>query len=153
VDLTKWAWLILPLGVCRATQMVLVDRIFARPRAALLRWLNPNGYDLRDSRRGYLSYLLECPWCVSVWLGGAAVALVAWEETRPWALFVLAALALSLAAVFMDRLVDKWTPDEPPASTGDLIVNNTFGAPPDIPPAHVAEAFQSLTGDEHTGST
>lgn len=132
MELTSWAWLILPLGVCRAVQLVLWDRVFQRPRSWLLRRLNPQGYTMTDPRRRYLSYLIECPWCVSVWLGGAAVALVEWDTTREPTLAVLAALALSLAAVAIDRTFDRVWPDDPPP-------------PPEQADAAVAAAFDALS--------
>lgn len=153
MNLTTWAWLILPLGVCRATQIALHDRIFEKPRSWLLSKLNPNGLPMTDPERPYLSYLLECPWCLSVWIGFAAVALVLWDATRAGALAVLAALALSLAAVVLDRMVDRWFPDQPHSSgvtiEGDLHVHS----PPEQAPPAVAAAFEELTGDSSTGAT
>lgn len=137
MNLTPWAWLILPLGVCRALQIALWDRIFAAPRSWLLRKLNPQGLALNDPARPYLSYLLECPWCLSVWIGAAAVALVLWDAARQITLAVLAALALSLVVVAVDRTFDRWLPDRPVPA----------------PPAHVGRAFDQLAGDERDGST
>lgn len=155
MDLTKWAWLIVPLGVTRAMQIALWDRITQRPRAWLLRRLNPEDRGMGDPRRPYLSYLLECPWCISVWIGLAAVLAVIVPATRTAALVVLAALALSLAAVVIDRMIDRWLPDQPhppapPVVVGDVNVNvapeqaGTY----EEAPAVVAAALADLTGDE-----
>lgn len=147
MNLSTWAWLIVPLGVCRAVQIALHDRILAAPRSWLLRKLNPRGLPMNDPARPYLSYLLECPWCLSVWIGLAAVGLLLWDATRAATLAVLAGLALSLLAVVLDRAVDRWFPDEPHTtatiSRGEVEVEG--------PPAHVAEAFDQLTGDDRTG--
>lgn len=149
MNLTAWAWLILPLGLCRATQMGLHDRIFEKPRGWLLSKLNPEGRSMNDPQRSYLSYLLECPWCLSVWISALFVALVCWETTRFAALAVLLILALSLAAVVLDRAVDRWFPDEPHTRAsieqGGLSVEG--------PPGHVAEAFDRLSGDASSEAT
>lgn len=144
MNLTGWAWLIVPLGVCRALQLALGDRIFEKPRAWLLRKLNPQGLPMGDPKRSYLSYLIECPWCLSMWIGLAAVGLLLWDATRAATLALLAALALSLLAVVLDRAVDRWFPDQPhPAPP----------PPPEQAPAHVATAFDKLAGDEHDGTS
>lgn len=98
-----WLWLILPLGVSRATQIVLHDKILEKPR------------DFID-RHGpaYARYSIGCPWCTSMQLALVAVALLAWSFTRRATIWVLIALSVSLVAVVLDRLVDKYTPDPPP---------------------------------------
>lgn len=159
MNLTRWAWLILPLGVCRATQIVLWDRITQGPRRWLLRHLNPEGYGMRDERRGYLAYLLECPWCMSIWLAALAVVLTWWGSTRQATLLVLLVLALSLIAVGIDHAYDRWLPDEPPqAETGiGAFMEQNAGKPYQwgglAPPEHVADAFNHLTGDDTTEPT
>jgi hypothetical protein len=133
VELTSWAWLILPLGVCRATQIALWDRVLRRPRSWLLRKLNPRGVPMSDPTRPYLSYLLECPWCLSVWVAAAAVAATLYEPTRQATLGVLLALALSLVAVALDRTFDRLLPDQPLS---------------DDTPSYVSSAFAELSDDE-----
>lgn len=157
MNLTGWAWLLLPLGVCRAVQIVLWDRITQGPRGWLLRKLNPHGYAMRDPRRSYLAYLLECPWCMSIWVAAVAVGFSAWPTTRRATLLVLLVLALSLVAVGIDHAYDRWLPDDEPASPVD------GGAPQwaahagepypwgGNPPGHVTDAFQELTGDDTAG--
>lgn len=101
--LIAWTWLILPLGVSRATQIVLNDKILEKAR------------DFID-RHGtsYMKYSIGCPWCTSMQLSLVAVALLAWDFTRQVTLWILVALAASLLAVVLDRLVDRFTPDPPP---------------------------------------
>lgn len=160
MDLTTWAWLIVPLGVTRAVQIVLWDRITKGPRAWLLERLNPEGYGMGDPRRGYLSYLLECPWCMSIWVGALVTAGLLWDLTRAATLAVLLVLALSLAAVIIDRMVDRWLPDEaPPAAPAEVNVGQVvLGGPQggefvqdvgyvgDDPPPEVAQALADLAG-------
>lgn len=146
MNLTTWAWVLLPLGVCRAVQIALWDRITEAPRRWLLARLNPEGRSMRDPERPYLSYLLECPWCLSVWVAAVAVGLTLYGPTRQATLAVLLVLSLSLLAVGLDRAFDRFLPDDPPAPEP---------APPAPagPPAHVADAFHDLTGDRPTGSS
>jgi hypothetical protein len=149
VDLTSWAWLIVPLGVTRAMQIALWDRITQRPRAWLLRKLNPDGLGMGDPNRPYLSYLLECPWCISVWIGLAAVLAVIVPATRTAALVILAALALSLVAVLLDRMIDRFLPDNPPAPASPPTVQGGVVAVwPEEAPQAVVDALADLTGDD-----
>lgn len=143
MNLTSWAWVLLPLGVCRAVQIALWDRITERPRRALLARLNPEGRPMSDPDRPYLSYLLECPWCLSVWIAAAFVVLVLFGPTRAAALAVLLVLTLSLLAVGIDRAFDRLLPDEPPTASPP---------PAPAPPPHVGAAFQDLTGDRPDGN-
>jgi hypothetical protein len=139
VNLTPWLWALLPLGVCRATQIVLFDRVSEAPRRWLLERLNPHDYEVDDPRRPYFSVLFSCPWCMSTWLGALAVALVAWDATRAGALFVLAALSLSLLAVGIDRAYDRWLPDMP-HSTATVYGD---GYRVEGPPTEVADALEA----------
>lgn len=113
MNLTPWAWLIVPLGLCRLLQIVLWDRVLRRPRGWLLRKLNPEGLSMHDPDRPYLSYALECVWCMSVWVGSWLVPLLLWDLTRAATLAVLLVLALSLVIVIFDRTVDSVWPDPP----------------------------------------
>lgn len=128
-------------GVCRATQIALHDRILQAPRAKLLRRANPRGLPPGHPELGYLGYLLQCPWCLSIWLGLAAAVGLSWNLpwlSVPWLTArVLLALAWSLLAVVIDRLIDKHASDEEAAARQ---------APADDePPAAVLAA---MTGDE-----
>lgn len=155
-DLNAITMLILALGTTRAVQIALWDRITEAPRGWLQGKLNPEGLGMHDPGRGYLSYALECVWCSSVWIGLATAALFAWETTRVGLLIIEGALALSLLAVVIDRMVDRWLPDEaPPQATGTLQVGDlTVTGPPDElspfveevgeVPTEVAEAFAEL---------
>lgn len=101
--LIAWTWLILPLGVSRATQIVIHDKILEKPR----NFVERHG-------TSYMKYSIGCPWCTSMQLALIAVAFIAWDFSRTFALWVLVALSVSFVAVVLDRLVDKYTPDPPP---------------------------------------
>lgn len=145
MNLTAWAWAIIPLGMTRILQVALHDRVVRGPRRWLLKRLNPQGLPMDHEDRPYWSYMLECPWCLSMWLAIGCVAGLLWDATRAATLAVLLVFAISLLAVVIDRLVDRFTPDQPPP------------APPAFPsplaPAHVQAAFDQLTGDETDGTT
>ncbi len=54
------------LAVFRLTKLVVDDEIFAAVRDKLLERFPPESTKL--------GYLITCPWCVSIYLGGAVVA-------------------------------------------------------------------------------
>lgn len=54
--------LLLTIGlVARATRLVTTDYLTRHVRALVIRYLGPDND---------IAYLLTCPWCLSVWLGG-----------------------------------------------------------------------------------
>jgi hypothetical protein len=95
-SLPAWfALIVAPLGVARAVWLVMSDRITAPWR----NWMERKG--------GYAAYFVQCPWCVSMWVAGITVALLAWDVTAPvveWLLFVG---ALSIFAVLSERVIDR----------------------------------------------
>lgn len=125
MEIVDWAWLIVPLGVCRLMQVVLNDRILEGAREWISRHSTPGaGHQL-----GYAAYFVICPWCVSMWVGVATVLGLAFAaEVAVWVHLVF---ALSLAAVVIDRLVDRFTPDPMDAP----------GSPP-VAPSGVDDAFR-----------
>ena len=156
--------IILALGLCRATQVVLHDRIFDRPR----RWLKgepklkheefyktamaryagglaagrsvaePIKPPHRRKPLGELvAYLVGCPWCVSLELGLLIVVLMSNRATYSVTIVVLVACALSLLAVLVDRMFDKWFPDDPPN------VQPAIRPAPMVPPPAVAQALDA----------
>lgn len=125
------------LGVCRATQIALHDRILQAPREWLTRRVNPRRLKPGHPDLGYIGYLIQCPWCLSIWISLAAVAGLSWN---PWlTIRVLAALGLSLLAVVLDRLIDLYASDEAAAAR-----EAEAGFEEAVPPAVAA----ALTGDE-----
>jgi hypothetical protein len=148
--LVLWALVVVPLGTTRAMQIFLWDRITKKPREWALRRFNPEGYDMGDPRRGYLSYLLECPWCSSVWIGLAVAAGLYIGSTRIVTLLVLTGLSASLAAVVLDRMIDaSKISDEAIAARearekAQAAAQTAFTGPPPAPPA-VEMAFEQAT--------
>lgn len=155
MDLTKWTWIIVALGAPRAMQIVLWDRITRAPRHWLQAKLNPQNLPMNDPNRGYLSYLLECPWCMSIWIGAAIVGGLLWDLTRAATLAVLAICAISLVAVLVDRIIDRALPDEAPEPQPQVLqvaVEHEHEEAPyeDEPPPAVARALANLTGADTT---
>jgi hypothetical protein len=93
-----WSALLAYAIVARVTRFITDDTLFAPARAWIIR---------RYGVAGWLSVLVECPWCVSIWVAGpvAAVAL-AWGD-QWWFVFLGLWLGLSyavaLVAVNLDR--------------------------------------------------
>jgi hypothetical protein len=118
VNLTAWAWLIAPLGIARAAQIVLWDRIFDSPREWARRRLG-----------SYVRYSLGCMWCTSTQLGLVTAALLAWDASRAPTLWVLTGLALSLVAVMIDRAIDASPLADPPDEATPEWVEQAFDQP------------------------
>lgn len=80
------------LAVYRLTLLATADTILDPPRDNLVHWLNERRhgpYPQRDdaaaewedaaaARPHRLAYLLDCPWCASVWLAPPVVASALW---------------------------------------------------------------------------
>ena len=80
------AWLLVlltMLSVARLTRLVTDDAILDTPRGWLL------------ERPGKLAYFVSCPWCVSIWVGAGASALVYFERDHWPVQVALVALAAS----------------------------------------------------------
>lgn len=103
LDLSPFELLVLALAACRGTQLILHDRIF-EPFRQLVKRLGE-----------YPAYLVGCPWCVSVWVGIGLVLGITWDSSSTIVTWLAVALALSLLAVAIDRLFDRFLPDELPA--------------------------------------
>lgn len=79
-------WLLVVLVVlatARLTRLINEDAILDAPRA----WVQQHAPDS-------VVYLVQCPWCVSMWVGGpVAAAAVLWPSNRAvaWGLLALAA--------------------------------------------------------------
>lgn len=82
--MTPLVLVVFALAVFRATRLVTEDSITEPIRRRL-------------DRRPRLVAFLECPWCVSMWLAGAAV--VELEKRWVWWIFYPAALVLAFSAV------------------------------------------------------
>lgn len=83
--MTATTILLVSLAVYRGTLLVTGDRITRTPR----RWLRA-----RLNEEGRVAYLLECPWCVSIYLGTIGAA-VAWAWPDGWWRWPALALAAS----------------------------------------------------------
>lgn len=134
------------LGVTRATQIALHDRILQAPREWLTRRVNPRRLKPGHPDLGYVGYLIQCPWCLSVWIGAAAVAGLSWNPGVT--IRVLAALGLSLLAVVVDRLIDLYAGDEAAAAREAAEAQVVVVAEEQVPDA--VRAALDPTGDDPT---
>jgi hypothetical protein len=82
-------------ATARLARLVTRDSIFDRPRLQYVRRMDATGHPK-------LAELAVCPWCVSVWIGGA-VAIAAHKKV-PGYQVAAAALAFSLAAGVVNEL-------------------------------------------------
>lgn len=88
-----WLWVLLVIGaVVRLTRLVVADGITEGLRARLT---------LAARRRRFAAWLTDlvtCPWCVSVWLGTLAAFVTVWWPDNRVILAGLVALTASLAS-------------------------------------------------------
>lgn len=77
--------LLYALALARLTKLVNDDVITDPLRARLARRFN--------STHPTVVYFVECPWCVSVWLGAATSPLIVEALNLPWYFIVLLTLA------------------------------------------------------------
>lgn len=88
------AWLqllVYALAVARLTGLIREDSITEGPRDALLGWLD----DRPKTLGAFIADLIQCPWCVSIWLGGIAAPLVWFWGDHPVMLIPALMLAFS----------------------------------------------------------
>ncbi len=88
------AWLqllIYALAVMRLDGLIRVDGITEGPRDALLGWLDNRPHTLG----AFVAELIECPWCVSIWVGAVAAPLVWFFGDHPVMLIPALMLAFS----------------------------------------------------------
>lgn len=97
-DVTIFWFAVFALGCARATRLARVDRIFQRPRRALI---------MRHGEHSAVAYFLTCPWCISIWAGLLAAAgflLTVHARGWQWLLLVPLTLAYSYLAGLSSRL-------------------------------------------------
>lgn len=79
------------LAVARVTGLIYADAITEGARDALLGWL-----DNRPKTMGaFVADLIQCPWCVSIWVGAVAAPLVWFWGDHPVMLVPALMLAFS----------------------------------------------------------
>lgn len=83
------------LALARLTRLVNADEITDPIRLAVMRKTGP------ESK---WSYFLQCPWCVSMWLGLVTAGFPVWLTDSPWWFLPLLALAGSHVTGLMAQL-------------------------------------------------
>lgn len=73
-------------ATARLTRLVTTDKIFERPREALLDHLNPHGM---------ITYMLGCRWCVSIYTGATTTIYATITAGNVWCMAPMAALTAS----------------------------------------------------------
>jgi len=86
--LTLWT-----LALARITRLVVADR--------LTDFLRVWAYRRSRGAETYTTYFLQCPWCMSMWLGFASSPLLWLQVDWPWFAYPLVSLAGSYAVGLM----------------------------------------------------
>jgi hypothetical protein len=108
------------LAAARITRMVTTDRLFDRPRRAFIvaawrrahPWIKAEPPEEQGNALAMVlsnhakdpplsAYLISCPWCMSIWIGGTVAPLVWFWGYRPWMLIPAFALAVSYLTGFL----------------------------------------------------
>lgn len=87
-SVTGLLWVVYALAVARVTGLITLDEITKSARDRVLARLD-------EDNPPRWSYLLTCPWCVSVWIAAATAPLAYWLGDSPWLLVPALALAMS----------------------------------------------------------
>ena len=89
-----WLLVVYALAVARLTGLAVKDSITMPIRDRILNWL--------DDEPGTLGWWvgegITCPWCVSMWIAGAAAPMVWWYGNQPWMVIPATAFAFSQIA-------------------------------------------------------
>lgn len=111
----QWLLVVLVcLAVHRLTRLAIADEIpiVKVPRDRIVDWLDP-----LDGRRGAwggfgksVAYLLGCPWCMSVWVGGFVVWGTVWLHGLPvpWLVWAAASSVTGWAASAEAEHDQRW---------------------------------------------
>jgi hypothetical protein len=81
------------LAVARVTGLVTTDTITEPARDAVIGWLD----DRPRTLGAFVSKLITCPWCASIWLAAVAAPLVWFWGEHP--LLIVPALALAFSQI------------------------------------------------------
>jgi hypothetical protein len=93
--MTTFTLIILVGAVARITRLVTTDRITEAPRDWILDRLNPHGLG---------TYLMSCPWCISIYVGFIAAPVGHFWGDEPWVTIPAIALTMSYITGFLATL-------------------------------------------------
>jgi hypothetical protein len=92
----NWITLVVIAGAtARLTRLVTTDKIFERPRDWILDRVDPHGF---------ITYLLGCPWCVSIYVGAAMAPIGTYLGEEPYVTIPAVALTLSYITGCLETL-------------------------------------------------
>lgn len=86
------------LAVARVTVLINQDRITEDIRIRFMHWVGVNSM---------LAYLINCAWCVSIWVGLFSTAVPVFMADRTWPQAVLLALGASYFTGIMSGLTGE----------------------------------------------
>lgn len=113
---------VLALAVHRTTRLLTRDQVplIKRPRDLVLAWIDPRDTDGHEVGRGPLgglgrsiAYLMECDWCMSVWVSGALTWATAEMVGLPWPWLVWPAMSTVTGLISSRLEADDPAPADP----------------------------------------
>lgn len=101
--MSVFLFILLALGVARVTWFITEDHLPLIEK--------PRDWVVARNPHGSLAYLVNCWWCVSIYVGAGAAAFGTWILDEPvitthWQSFLVLWPAFSMAAVFIMSVVD-----------------------------------------------
>ena len=116
---------VLALATHRVTRLLTRDQVplIKRPRDWILAWIDPRdsaGQEVGHAPLGEfgrsIAYLVECDWCMSVWVGAALTWATATTVGLPWPWLVWPALSTVTGMITSSEEDDKLDTTDPQVS-------------------------------------
>lgn len=98
--MTALTLLIYTLAVARVTGLIVADDLIENQRDAFIGWLD----DRPKTLGAFVAALIQCQWCVSVWVGGIVAPLVWFFGDSPVMLIPAVALFFSQVTGMISNL-------------------------------------------------
>lgn len=86
--------ILMVMSTARITRLVTTDRLTEAPRDWVLDRVDP---------LGLITYMLGCPWCISIWVGMTLAPITYWFGSEPWVAIPALLLTASYVTGYLAR--------------------------------------------------